>query len=425
MTFENEPVFFIIKTMICVFGTVLMMFSCTTVNSSLKKMILIAVIYSVWIAASTYIIITMFGIVVFIRLIVIIISIPAMIALYFISEYSPWQAVFNYAAQLSLVLVVVMTQTLLSFSMVSDIIIRITSFAVIVTLERVFLRAKTKKLNYLADKEWRNLSVVPIAFVVLIIFLGSYPGHYLESKERILYIYAVTAVMLLVYIVLFYSLAKQYALQMAEYSNSILKQQTEALERHIDTISETDEQLRAYRHDMRFYLHSVSELIKNGETDEALNMIGGVDKKLENVYFRKFCDNKTVNAVISYYVQLAEEKKIKTDIDFMIPDGLHIDIIDFTAMIANALDNAVNACMAVEDEECRCIRLRVSMDTQYIVEISNSYGNVIDFDENGLPVSDLKDHGIGLRSISALADRNGMVIGCSVDCDWFKLWIAV
>ena len=102
------------------------------------------------------------------------------------------------------------------------------------------------------------------------------------------------------------------------------------------------------------------------------------------------------------------------------PENIDIDIIDFTAAVANALDNAVNACAKVVGKQKK-LRIRTTENKQYIVEIANNYEGTVSFDEDGLPVSKESGHGIGTRSISAFARKNNAVLDYDITDEWFKL----
>ncbi len=107
---------------------------------------------------------------------------------------------------------------------------------------------------------------------------------------------------------------------------------------------------------------------------------------------------------------------------FAMPETLSVDIMDFTAVMANALDNAVSACSKVTEKEKR-LRVRTAETNQYIIEIANSYSGNVVFDEEGLPVSPKNGHGIRTRSISEFAKKNNAVLDYDVTEDWFKLRI--
>lgn len=113
--------------------------------------------------------------------------------------------------------------------------------------------------------------------------------------------------MLLIYVIIFHTLISQHNLQSSEHTNLILISQLRSVEKQLDTINEAEEQPKIYRHDMRFRLTSITEILKDGDTNGALKLIGGVHKKLADIKYKVYCQNKTINAVLSYYIEKAEE----------------------------------------------------------------------------------------------------------------------
>ncbi|MDE7288766.1 MAG: GHKL domain-containing protein, partial [Oscillospiraceae bacterium] len=402
--------------------------SCMKIKYTMKKVIVAFTGYILWTGIFTFASMKLFGIVVTLRLSIPMISVPAMIILYFLSNYSPWQAVFNYTVQLSVSVILAMSQTI-AFSVIGggkvmDLIIRIVSYSLCIFVELKFLRKKFVLLDYIPDKNWRALTFVPIGFTVLFFLIGTYPVHFTKSVSNIIYIYAITAVMLLTYVIIFLSLVSQYNLQLSEYTNSILTSQSESFQKQLEAINSTEEQVRIIRHNLRYNLIVLSDMLAAGDADGALEYLGSFGKKLDDSKKEVYCSNSTANAILAYYIERAESKGIKTEVQFAMPENISIDIMDFTAAVANALENAVNACAKVTENQKR-LRIRTTESKQYIVEIANNYTGEVSFDEEGLPISKESGHGIGTRSISAFARKNNAVLDYDVTEEWFKLRIVL
>ena len=95
-TFENDITYYMVKSLVVIVGTLLMMSSCMKIKYTIKKVIVAVTGYILWTGIFTFASMKLFGIVVTLRLSIPMISVPAMVILYFLSNYSPWQAVFNY-----------------------------------------------------------------------------------------------------------------------------------------------------------------------------------------------------------------------------------------------------------------------------------------------------------------------------------------
>ncbi len=230
--------------------------------------------------------------------------------------------------------------------------------------------------------------------------------------------------MLLVYVIIFHSLLSQYNLQLSEYTNGILLSQSESFQKQLEAINSTEEQIKILRHNMRYDYIVVSDMLTAGDISGALEYLGSVGQKLDDAKKVFYCSNSTANAILAYYIECAESKGVVTEVHFSMPENIDIDIIDFTAAVANALDNAVNACAKVVGKQKK-LRIRTTENKQYIVEIANNYEGTISFDEDGLPVSKESGHGIGTRSISAFARKNNAVLDYDITEEWFKLRIVL
>ncbi|MDE7302059.1 MAG: GHKL domain-containing protein [Oscillospiraceae bacterium] len=427
-TFENDITYYMVKSLVVVISTLLMMSSCMKIKYTFKKIFAAFAGYVLWTGIFTFTAMKLFGIVVTLRLSIPMISVPAMVILYCISNYSPWQAVFNYTMQLSISVILAMSQTIavsiLDGGKAMDLVIRIVSYSLCIFLELKFLRKKFALLDYLPDKSWRALTFVPIGFTVLIFIIGTYPVHYTESIEHAIYIYAVTVLMIIVYVIIFHSLISQYNLQLSEYTNSILTSQSESFQKQLEAINSTEEQVRIIRHNLRYNLIVLSDMLEAGDNSGALEYLSSFDQKLNDAKKASYCSNSTANAILAYYIERAESKGIKTEVQFAMPENISVDIMDFTAAVANALENAVNACAKVSENQKR-LRIRTTESKQYIVEIANNYTGKVSFDEEGLPTSKESGHGIGTRSISAFARKNNAVLDYDVTDEWFKLRIVL
>lgn len=428
ITFENDIAYYMVKTLIVVVGTLAMMSSFMKIQCKIKTIFILFAAYLLWVCFYTFTAMNLFGLVVTLRLCIPALSVPAMLILYFISNFSPWQAIFNYTMQLSISVMLAISQTIavtvLDGGAVTDLLIRLSSYALCIFAEYKFLRKKFMLLDYLPDKSWRTLTFVPIGFTILLFLIGTYPDHYMSSPAVPLYLYAVTTVMLLVYVIIFHSLLSQYNLQLSEYTNGILLSQSESFQKQLEAINSTDEQIKILRHNMRYDYIVVSDMLMAGNTAGALEYLGSIGQKLDEAKKVSYCSNSTANAILTYYIECAKSKGIVTEVHFSMPENIGIDIIDFTAAIANALDNAVNACAKVIGKQKR-LRIRTTENKQYIVEIANSYEGMVSFDEDGLPVSKESGHGIGTRSISAFAQKNNAVLDYDITEEWFKLRIVL
>lgn len=111
----------------------------------------------------------------------------------------------------------------------------------------------------------------------------------------------------------------------------------------------------------------------------------------------------------------------------------HVDIgfispVDLYVMLGNAADNAIEATEKLSDTRKRVIGMTVGKKGAMVgFEISN-YCDGEPIFENGLPVtskSDKANHGFGMGSIKAVAEKYGGAISVSIADGIFTLQIGI
>ena len=424
MSFYEDVGYYIFKSLLCVVCTIGMMTSCTNIKAPTRKLVITAVIYLVCVAVGDAILVTFLPLNIALIIGIVAICMTTVVILYKLSDFTPWQAVFNYTMQLSLALVLMMTQTLVVHSKLEDFIVRLGSFAVVIFMEWKYLRPKFAQLDHLPDATWRLLCLAPVGFSALNLFLGTWPIHFLESSTSIISVYVSSAVMIVMYVIIFRNLINMRELREIQEKNDVLRTQTQALQNQLTAINDAEEQMHIQRHNMRFHLTHIDQLLAAGEIDEARTFIDEINRKIYAAVPPRYCESKTVNAVLSYYIQRARENDIQVEVSFVLPEKLTIDVTDFTAMLANALDNAIRACTKVSEPLNRRLTITARSRTLFILEIANTFEGTVLFDENGLPTSDQPGHGVGTRSIAAFAEKSGAMLSYSVSDNWFRLRIA-
>ncbi len=102
--------------------------------------------------------------------------------------------------------------------------------------------------------------------------------------------------------------------------------------------------------------------------------------------------------------------------------------MDICTIFGNALDNAVEAVLQVDDPEKRLIHLSVSAQRSFLlIRVENYFEGDLRM-ENGLPKSSKGDdrfHGFGVKSIRYSAQRYGGTVSISTENHWFDLKILI
>lgn len=262
--------------------------------------------------------------------------------------------------------------------------------------------------------------ILPLILVLLMMALFSYFSN--STYEPIL-----SFLLFLIAIAAFLVIAKLFQ---AEYDRQQLKKEQDAYETRIRMsqneyreIARKHELLREYRHDMRHHLLALSNILHDSDSTHAEDYINALVERLEDTENVVYCKNQIINAVLSSYITKAKKIGCVLDTHISIPEKLEIQDIDLCVILANALENAVNACEK-EDENHRNIKIKIDFQNALHINIKNSCKEKVVFDENGLPMTSANpDHGIGMKSITNTAEKYNGILKCECSDGEFCLKI--
>lgn len=198
----------------------------------------------------------------------------------------------------------------------------------------------------------------------------------------------------------------------------IMSLAAKSMKERLDISDQMIQQDRVMRHDRRHFEATLLSLLQTGKVDDAIK---NLEERLavEPKVIKHYCDNTTVNAAVSHYVAKAEEDNIKMTVDITIPAFQSLNEMEFAITISNLLENAINACKNVPEEN-RFINFISRYKKQLLIEISNSCdSSKVIMDEENHPVSQMENHGIGTKSVLAFANKTESEIDYSMKDNQF------
>lgn len=180
--------------------------------------------------------------------------------------------------------------------------------------------------------------------------------------------------------------------------------------REVSALRESQELARQYRHDLRHHLQYISACISNGQQEQAQTYISGICEEIEAQKVHRYCENEAANLILSAFAGRAEKIGVRMDVQGSLPAFILISDSDLCVILSNALENALQACQpfAADGTACTIDVQFYEREGKFFFQITNPCGEGIHF-ENGIPVSDRPNHGIGVQSISAIVQKYGGV----------------
>lgn len=194
--------------------------------------------------------------------------------------------------------------------------------------------------------------------------------------------------------------------QEEQYAKHALESQTDDIERHMGQIEDMYEKIRSMRHDIGNHMAVIEGLIENGEREVLNEYIMQWKNNYEESGMPVKTGNPVIDVAISGYSARFEKAGIPFEYSFHYPEQLQINPFDLSVVITNALQNAYEASLSVQDPSVKLTS--VIHDNTFIISLKNHINNKTYVDpEEELPVSSKKEdgHGYGLKNIRTIARK--------------------
>lgn len=207
----------------------------------------------------------------------------------------------------------------------------------------------------------------------------------------------------------------------AELRHSILEAELKQSETEMDNLRHTERQTAIYQHDMRHHLRMIESFLSTGKVQQAEDYIKNVYSDIEAITPKRYCENETVNLLVSAFVQRAEKSDIQLLARVKLPREQPIPDTELCAVISNGLDNALRAAAATDKQVDFYCDIR---HNKLLIEIKNAYSGEIII-KNGLPYTEKPGHGHGTKSIRAITESHHGICTFEAQNGIFTLRIAL
>jgi len=354
-----------------------------------------------------------FGYAYFMKLYPLLVHLPTFIAFLFVSKFKPIKVFF-----ILLTLVAIST----SFSIVgllislffdsSREIVNIVCYILYLPTGVIvykYLRPSFLYMMHNTDKGWLGFCVIPLTYYMLVYSIAKYDLDNLVSdwivRDAVLLSILTTSAYYL--ILRFFKQTREHLILKNE--QDLLKTQVTAAQVHLKSLQDSQQKTIIYRHDMHHHLNLINSYLTDNNKEAAQRYIADVENCIEDVVVEKYCNNYTVNLIVSSYIDKAKNEGITVETQINLPEKTAISDMDLCVVFANALENAIKACKNIPHPKDRTLKILCKTKNNWpFIQITNSYEGKVKF-VNDMPVSTEENHGLGTKSIVAVAQKYGGV----------------
>ena len=220
--------------------------------------------------------------------------------------------------------------------------------------------------------------------------------------------------------------AEEHTRNQLEQTRNNLDLQVRQAVREIEALRTSQQQTRAYRHDLRHHLQYISACIENGRGEQAQEYIRSICSEIEAGKVTVYCENEAANLIFSSFAERARQCGVPLRVHVRISQSIPAAESDLCVLLSNALENALRACRRLKAED-KPVSIEVIVREKgghLFLQITNPCPAGVRF-ENGLPVTREEGHGIGVRSICAIAEKYQGLTDFSVQDGRFILRVSL
>lgn len=201
-------------------------------------------------------------------------------------------------------------------------------------------------------------------------------------------------------------LIKKYIIKAAD--KRIGAYQSELMEKHFEEVENMYRQTRGWRHDYRNHIQTMKAYLALNETEKLKNYLDELDTDLNTVDTVIKTGNVMIDAILNSKISLAKSKNIKVDAKAIVPKELNMSEVDLSIIIGNLMDNAIEACMKVERESDRFIRVYIDiLKGQLYIYVMNSVNEQLNrIGKTYISTKNSRDHGFGLMRMDKVVEKH-------------------
>ena len=270
---------------------------------------------------------------------------------------------------------------------------------------RLIIKMKKGKSYSLSGKEW--ILVICIFLITLMIGVMMFEAIWKEEYNDT--VLAVFAVGLILINVITYSLLSRLSKENARKTElAILEIQLHEQAERMNEINNMYTEILHIRHDIKKCVNCASVLLQQGKYSEAEKYLNDISsEKLGTIKEYVVLKSGVISAVINS--KLSECRRNNILIETSISDCVDgFSDIDISILLSNLFDNAIEACMKLNEGRFLSFHMFLYMGYLRIVmknSVDSSNAGNIRFTTK----PDRKNHGFGIKTITEISEKyNGM-----------------
>ena len=291
-------------------------------------------------------------------------------------------------------------------------------FLLFVWLRRIFSRDKV--FYDLGKKEWGKFLVFILFSMVALVFL------LLDEQCRENTALVVSFDLMLMNVFFYFSMRDIIQKEKESQKYRLMQEKARGQLRLYDSMENAYRDQRRHTHEFKNHIGCIQGLLQEGKTQEALHYVEQIWKK----HIEEDNSVRTGNDIIDIIVNQKLREAMREKITFVMSLGnmekFPLQESDTVVLLSNLLENAMEACREIENEEERTLRLKmVRRGENFVLVVSNRVRDKVKIIDQVAETTkeDKLAHGIGMSNMKEIISKYHGEGECRYQDGWFTYTI--
>ena len=290
-------------------------------------------------------------------------------------------------------------------SVLAYLLVKVILFFLILVIRKQFAK---KSMEKMLDTEWLRFLFFPI-FTIAVISVMLSVFEYVQTVEQANLLAVIAFGMAGMNILVFYLINDIMEREAKMHENKVFQIQAKNQLEMYRSISENFDNQKRKTHEYKNQILCIESLLDKNQYSKLEEYVKKIYGSLNNVPDAINANNVIVNAILNTKYQEAEEKGIVFVFRVNDLSELKIKDEDVVTILANLLNNAIEACETCTDKKIIKFKF-VKEDDMIIIAVKNTFNYDVVY-ENGeiksTKTSSGDEHGVGIRNVLKIIEKYG------------------
>lgn len=294
-----------------------------------------------------------------------------------------------------------------------DVIYFVLLLSIVNLLSRFFSPQRKKTAVFETD--------LPIIYYITIIFvpLGSIILTYFSPLNLLTFFTSIF--LLFINVDIYYLYDRLISFYAKKHENEIYKNQKSAYINELRNMERAQLKTKLLKHDMDNHILKMQHLLKTQEYGKLEEYLSEMSSFIESDEKIIDCGNASIDGMLNYKLSHLKEMNVETKFNISVPSDIKISDFDLNIVLANLLDNSLEAIERLSDSYSKKLSIDISCKQGYF---KMSIGNTFDgsaFEKGKTNKKDSTNHGIGLIGVERTVKKYDGFMKTEISDDWFEV----